>query len=105
LALIKGQDEISFLEETVAHNPDATAPALVLAKKLLEAGRDQDAEPYLKFLEKKGHADAPYLRGAIAGRRGEFVAAIAHTQRALEMEPNHQGAKNQMDVLLRAMGR
>ncbi len=55
LAATRGQSEESFLEETVAHYPDATAPALLLAKKLLEDGREQEAEPYLKFLEKKGH--------------------------------------------------
>jgi tetratricopeptide (TPR) repeat protein len=105
LAVTRGQSEESFLEETVAHYPEATAPALLLAKKLLDSGREQEAEPFLKFLEKKGHPDAPFLRGAVAGRKGEFVSAIAHTQRALELEPSHEGAKYQLEVLKRAMGK
>jgi len=104
LAAHRGQSEESFLEEMVSHHPEATAPALLLAKRLLDAGREQEAEPYLKFLEKKGQADAPFLRGAIAGRKGEFIPAIAHTQRALELEPNHEGAMRQLEVLKRAMG-
>jgi tetratricopeptide (TPR) repeat protein len=104
LASQRGQTEEEFLLQAVKNYPEDPAPAIFLAKQLLESGREDEAEPYLKLLEKKGHPDAHYLKGALAGRKGEYISAIAHTRRALEIEPNHEAARTQLEVLNRATG-
>lgn len=63
--------------------------------------RTGDYERSAELLDELDTADAHYNRGNALARSGEFQAAIQAYSRALELDPEHEDARYNRDLLLR----
>lgn len=86
-----------------AASQDAGA-TLALARKLLNEGRDKEAEAPLRALEAAGVAEAAFFLGVQAVRQGDMLAGLRWTERALELNPGHVQTLQQVESLKQAIG-
>ena len=101
--IVGPQQAENFLRDAVAQNPYSLAPRIVLARRLLNAGRDRKAQEHLEVLEGFGSAEAIFYLGISATRRGDLRAAFSWMQRAHELNPGHQDTVKQLNNLEAAL--
>lgn len=89
---------IETYKEMLAKMPDNPGLKKRLAFAYFGAGRLEDARPFLEDVAGEVSADAEvfYELGFIAHRDGKTNAAQDYFKRALELDPNHKGAKEMM---------
>jgi hypothetical protein len=95
--------EIAFLRATVGGDAEATGPRLELARRLLQAGREDEAQGHLAQLAEGGVAEASFFLGVCAIRRDDLPSALAHMERALALNPGHAATRAQVENLRRAL--
>ena len=100
---IQGIDPANLLYSATQHFPSAIGPRLVLARVLLAEGRESEARTHLELLSRQRSAEASYLLGVLLLRLGELDLALAATQRALEIAPDHEQTQQQVEALLRLL--
>jgi len=99
----RGESPDEFLWLTARRSPTAVGPRLVLARRMLHSGYENEAAPHLEILEGLGCAEAAYFRGVCATRRGDFQQAIVHMRHAYELDPKHEQTLEQISALERAI--
>ena len=92
-----------FLEQAVARYPAAVAPRLLLARRLLQACRMEEALPHLRQLDAQNVAEAAYCLSIAAIRMDNYPAALVHAQRALCLNPAHEPTRQQVQFLQTAL--
>jgi tetratricopeptide (TPR) repeat protein len=89
---------IELLAPAAAADPRNPEIAWALGLALFDAGRRQEASPYLDAVADvraaEGHADALVLQGLVAMYRGDPDAALAALTRASNLEPKNVAAWN-----------
>jgi predicted O-linked N-acetylglucosamine transferase (SPINDLY family) len=81
--------------------------ALQLARQHHQSGRlDQAERLYAAILpQAPEQADAWHLAGVCSLQRGDHGAAVARIQRAIELDPNNPGYRNNLGLALKALHR
>ncbi|MBM3496175.1 MAG: glycosyltransferase [Armatimonadetes bacterium] len=92
-----------FLMRAVGADPKAVSPRLLLARRLLNTGREAAALPHLNVLQESGVAEAAYFLGVSASRDGDHGEALKWMSRALELDPEHEETARQIAALHEAM--
>jgi GT2 family glycosyltransferase len=103
LAERAGEDPLAFLAQAAERHPEAIGPGILLARRLLEEGREDAAEPLLLRLDRLGSAEAAFFRGVIRTRRGELLRSLAHMRRADALAPGHAQTEGQVRALEEAL--
>jgi len=73
------------------------------ALTLLQCGREEEAEPLLTALERRGCAQSAYNLGIMCCRRGWFATALDHLYLCKQTNPAHPRAHDQMTAIIRYM--
>ncbi len=92
-----------YLRTLVATMGDAAGPRLVLARWLLQGGREGEAIPLLLALAEAGVAEAAFLLGVASTRANDLRTALQWMERALELNPGHEQTAEQVRSLRRAL--
>ncbi len=92
------------LQGLVQAEPGALAPRLVLAQRLLDAGREGEAFPHLRILDEQGVGEASYYLGVACVRAGRLDQALTWMERARALDPDHPDTQQQIASLKRALG-
>lgn len=85
-----------FLRDAVGSYPAAIGPRLVLARRLLQSGREEEAGGHLAALNDQGVAEAAFYLGVSATRKGHLKTALAWMQRASALNPSHRETQEQL---------
>ena len=93
----------AFLNRAVYQNPYSVGPRLLLARRLLQAGREAEAEQHLEMLERLGSAEGAFYLGVCATRRGHLPQALGWMERAKELNPGHEETCKQVIHLREAL--
>lgn len=93
----------AHLRGLVERYPDAVGPRIVLARRLLQANREQQALPHLRVLEQSGSAEAAFFLGVGATRSGDLRSALAWMERSLTLNPGHDQTIRQVERLKAAL--
>ena len=93
---------IYYLNEAYAMNPSDIRVLNGLGTMYADAGVFKEAD---KFFQESlqidnTHADTYYLLGYKSFKQGNRAGAIENLQKALKLDPNHAGAKTNLNVLL-----
>lgn len=88
-----------FLVTAMQREPGNLALRLVLARRLLLEGREQEAQELLQLLDHAGSAEAAYFRGVYAIRQEQKEEALMCLERSLERNPRHAETKAYVEKL------
>ena len=99
---VKAQGD-ALLHQMLRAHPDRPHPRLLLARRLLAAGREADAAPHLHHLSEQGIAEGAFFLGVSAVRRDDFAQALSHMERALALNPGHPPTVEQVANLRRVL--
>ena len=101
---VAGAGEVEpFLRQAVEKNPYCSGPRIVLARNLLQSGREAEAQEHLEMLDLLGNAEGAFYLGVGATRRGDLRLAFTWMQRASELNPGHEETMRQRWNLERAL--
>lgn len=92
-----------FLCGLVQEDSRSTAARLMLVRYLLQGERWQEAYPHLLDLNALGVAEAAFHLGVYAIRLGDFRRALGWMERALSLNPAHEGTLEQIAHLKYAL--
>lgn len=98
------ENALEVLRQELGRAPQARPVRLVLARRLIEAGQDDEAAYNFRVLEKSGVAEGAYALGILCARQGRMEEALACFERALELNPGHEETLRQIQSLRRMMG-
>lgn len=100
-----GQEaSLKVLRQLSDGSPESRSLRLVLARKLLAKGKEEEAVPVLVELAEAGSAEANYLLGVHHIRLGAFDKALGLMRQALVLNPAHEATKEQIVNLERLIG-
>jgi len=99
LLTAQGIDVHRHMMSMQSANPYDSRIGIVWAKYLLEKGYDSEAVPILNQLRQAGIADASFYFGIRAANLQDFVSAENFFKEALSLNPSHNGAKNNLEIL------
>lgn len=106
-ALGRGKEAEAALTKVRERGQGGAMAAARLAEMYLRAGRLDDAATQLELLRKETPANPlpPYYLGAIAAERRQFEKAAEWYEKALLLDPSHEGANLDLIVALLNTGR
>lgn len=81
----------------------APGPGIVLARRLLKLGLEEEAVPLLRKLNGIDCAEAAFLLGVGATRSGDFHNALKWMERAYELNPGHADTVEQIENLKKSL--
>src|ERR1019366_6672172 len=93
-----------WLRHAIAGEQRSLGPRLVLARRLLQAGRERDAREHLLLLTQAGNAEAAYFLGVSAIRSNDLPQALECMERAQALNPAHAETAEQIHNLRQALG-
>ena len=102
LLTAQGIDVSNYMMNLQSASPHDPRIGVVWAKYLLEKGYDSEAVPILNQLRQAGIADASFYFGIRAANLQDFVSAENFFKETLSLNPGHNGAKNNLEILRRS---
>jgi O-antigen biosynthesis protein len=93
-----------WLRQAIGNEPRSLGARLVLARRLLQSGREREAQEPLRQLAQAGNAEAAYFLGVMAIRRDDLSQALAWMERAHTLNPTHAETTEQIHNLRQALG-
>ncbi len=94
-----GGDAEDFLRGTLEMRPYAVPLKMAMARLLLNSGRESEALPHLRELDRLDCAEAVFYLGVIANRNKDFLRALEHMRRAHELDPGYEETVRQIEML------
>ena len=89
----------AFLSGAVMGHPTPGAARMLLARRLLQTGREAEALPHLRLLDQAGVAEAAYLLGVAATPSGRYSEALTFMERSLTLNPGHADTEREIENL------
>jgi cytochrome c-type biogenesis protein CcmH/NrfG len=80
-------------------HPTPGAARMLLARRLLQTGREPEALPHLRLLDQAGVAEAAYMLGVAATRSGRYAEALTFMERSLTLNPGHADTEREIENL------
>ena len=90
---------MAMLDHFTSSYPNSVGPRLLLARHLLNRRMEREAIPHLQILERQNVAEAAFLLGISALRINDIPNAILFTQRAVDLNPDHEQSARQLEKL------
>jgi tetratricopeptide (TPR) repeat protein len=97
-------DAVAWLEQTLAAQPRALGVRMVLARHMLQTGREREAREHLLALVQANSAEAAYFLGVMTIRSNDLTEALGWMERAQVLNPSHAETAEQVSHLRRALG-
>jgi len=98
------QNALETLRMELGRASQAKSVRLVLARRLIEAGLDDEAAYNFGLLERSGIAEGAYALGVLSARRGQMEEALGFFERARELNPSHEETGRQIAAIRRLLG-
>lgn len=98
-AELRSEDAEHFARRLVSEFPNGEGPRLLLARLLLQNGREHEATPVLDVLDAMGCAEGVYYKGIAAVRAGRPEDALFFFRRAQSIDPGHELTREQIQAL------
>lgn len=89
------------LKDALGRHPESLGVKMVAARRLLNTGREVEAQGLLRELADAGVSEACYFLGVMGSRRGDFAQALEWMERALSLAPEHAQTAEQVANLRR----
>jgi|GEM_PF-5515291 len=95
----RGESPIDFLRYATAQYPYSTGPRLLLMRRLLATGAEEETVEHMRLLDALDSAEAAFNLGVYHSRRGHFRTALAYMERSYERNPASVEAAKQIESL------